>query len=92
MAQDKRLTIRSSTATMEDWAGCVDCFWLTDDRDILKDAGGISMEIAKSHAESEFEKYRIVQKRLYESDFDKLELDTLKPDSLSESRLDGENV
>ncbi len=44
-----------------------------DDRDILKDACKISMEIAKSHAESEFEKYRIVQDRLYTSDFDKLE-------------------
>lgn len=38
-----------------------------------EDAGKISMEIAKSHAESEFEKYRIVQGRLYTSDFDKLE-------------------
>ena len=44
-----------------------------DDRDILKDACKISMEIAKSHAESEFEKYRIVQDRLYTSDFDRLE-------------------
>ena len=39
----------------------------------MKDAGKISMEIAKSHAGSEFEKYRIVQDRLYTSDFDKLE-------------------
>lgn len=58
--------------TMEDWAKRVDKFLLADDRDILKDAGKISMEIAKAHAESEFEKYRIVQDRLYESDFDKL--------------------
>lgn len=78
--------------TMEDWASRVDRFLLADDRDILKDAGRISMEIAKSHAESKFEKYRIVQDRLYESDFDKLELDALKPDSLSESHLDVENV
>ncbi len=78
--------------TMEDWAGRVDRFLLADDRDILKDAGRISMEIAKSHAENEFEKYRIVQDRLYESDFDKLELDNLKPDSLSESRTEKENV
>lgn len=75
MAQDKQLTIRSSTATMEDWAGRVDRFLLADDRDILKDAGRISMEIAKSHAESEFEKYRIVQDCLYESDLNKLEVD-----------------
>lgn len=59
--------------TMEDWAGRIDRFLLADDRDILKDAGKISMEIAKSHAESEFEKYRVVQDRLYESDFDRLE-------------------
>lgn len=58
--------------TMEDWAKRVDKFLLADDRDILKDAGKISMEIAKAHAESEFEKYRIVQDRFYESDFDKL--------------------
>ena len=59
--------------TMEDWAGRIDRFLLADDRAILKDAGKISMEIAKSHAESEFEKYRIVQDRLYTSDFDRLE-------------------
>lgn len=58
--------------TMEDWAARVDKFLLADDRDILKDAGRISMEIAKSHAESEFEKYRVIQDQLYQSDFDKL--------------------
>lgn len=42
------------------------------DRDILQDAGKVSAEIAKAHAESEFEKYRIVQDRLFESDFDRL--------------------
>ena len=61
--------------TMEDWAVRVDRFLFADDRDILKDAGKISMEIAKSHAESEFEKYRILQDRLYQSDFDRLEAD-----------------
>ncbi len=58
--------------TMEDWAARIDKFLLADDRDILKDAGKISMEIAKSRAETEFEKYRIIQDRLYESDFDKI--------------------
>ena len=53
----------------------VDRFLFADDRDILKDAGKISMEIAKSHAESEFETYRILQDRLYQSDFDRLEAD-----------------
>ena len=42
-----------------------------DARDILKDAGKISAKIAKDHAENEFEKYRIVQDRLFESDFDR---------------------
>jgi hypothetical protein len=42
------------------------------DREILQDAGKVSAEIAKAHAESEFEKYRIVQDRLFESDFDRM--------------------
>lgn len=58
--------------TMEDWAKRIDRYLLADDRDLLKDAGKISMAIAKEHAESEFEKYRIVQDKLFESDFDKL--------------------
>ncbi len=58
--------------TMEDWAKRIDKFLLADDRDVLKDAGRITMEIAKEHAESEFEKYRITQDQLFESDFDKL--------------------
>ena len=46
---------------MQDWADRIDKFLLGDDRDILKDAGKISMAIAKDHAESEYEKYRIKQ-------------------------------
>ena len=42
------------------------------DREILQDAGRVSAEIAKAHAESEFEKYRIIQDRLFELDFDKM--------------------
>lgn len=64
--------------TMEDWARRVDKHLLADDRDILKDAGKISMDIAKDHAESEFEKYRIVQDRLFESDFDKMVIESGK--------------
>ncbi|MEY4761296.1 MAG: hypothetical protein RLZZ200_1152, partial [Pseudomonadota bacterium] len=41
------------------------------DRDVLQDAGKVTAEIARAHAESEFEKYRIVQDRLFESDFDR---------------------
>ncbi|MDR3666392.1 MAG: RhuM family protein, partial [Ignavibacteriaceae bacterium] len=63
---------RKVPMTMEDWANRIDKFLLADDRDILKDAGKISMSIAKEHAETEFEKYRIVQDRLFESDFDRL--------------------
>lgn len=66
--------------TMQDWAERIDKFLLSDDRDILKNAGKISMEIAKDHAETEYEKYRIVQDQLFESDFDKImiEADTGK--------------
>ena len=57
--------------TMSDWAKRLDLFLMADDREILSDVGSITAEIAKSHAETEFEKYRIVQDRLYESDFDR---------------------
>lgn len=57
--------------TMADWAKRLDIFLMADDREILTNAGTITAEIAKAHAESEFEKYRIIQDRLYESDFDR---------------------
>lgn len=58
--------------TMEDWATRIDKFLLSDDRDILKDAGNISHEIACDKALTEFEKYRVKQDKLYKSDFDLL--------------------
>lgn len=58
--------------TMEDWSTRIDKFLLADDRDILKDAGKISHEIACDKALTEFEKYRIKQDKLYKSDFDLL--------------------
>ena len=58
--------------TMEVWANRIDKFLLADDRDILKDAGKISHEIACDKALTEFEKYRIKQDKLYKSDFDLL--------------------
>mgnify|MGYP004473407895 FL=1 len=58
--------------TMEDWAIRIDKFLLADDRDILKDAGKISHEIACDKALTEFEKYRVKQDRIYKSDFDLL--------------------
>jgi len=57
--------------TMEDWAKRLDRFLEADDRQILQDSGRISAQIAKEFAESEFEKYRIIQDRLFESDFDR---------------------
>ena len=57
--------------TMEDWSKRLDLFLMADDREILQDAGKITAEIAKAKAETEFEKYRIVQDRLFMSDYDK---------------------
>jgi len=57
--------------TMEDWAKRLDRFLEADDRSILQDSGKISAQLAKEFAESEFEKYRIIQDRLFESDFDR---------------------
>ena len=64
--------------TMEDWAARLNAFLQFNERDILDNPGKVSAEVAKSFAESEFEKYRITQDRLYRSDFDKLidEMDT----------------
>ncbi len=57
--------------TMEDWATRIDRFLDGDDRPILIDSGSVSAEDAKVFAESEFEKYRVIQDRLFESDFDR---------------------
>jgi len=58
--------------TMEDWAQRLDSFLRFNEHEILNDKGKVSAAIAKNFAESEFEKYRIVQDRLFESDFDRL--------------------
>ena len=57
--------------TMEDWSKRLDLFLMADDREVLQDAGKITAEIAKSKAESEFEKYRVIQDRLFVSDYDR---------------------
>ena len=57
--------------TMQGWAERLDIFLAADDRDVLQNAGGITAEIAKAHAETEFEKYRITQDRLFMSDYDR---------------------
>lgn len=58
--------------TMEDWAKRIDKFLDITDRPILSDSGHVSAEQAKEHAETEFEKYRVIQDRLFQSDFDRL--------------------
>jgi hypothetical protein len=63
--------MRKIPMTMEDWAKRLSGFLHLWDREILQDAGKVTAELAKAHAESEFEKYRIVQDRLFESDFDR---------------------
>ena len=58
--------------TMEDWANQFEGLLRLSQKDILTNAGSISMKIAQEHALSEFEKYRITQDKLYQSDFDKV--------------------
>jgi Virulence protein len=60
--------------TMEDWGEQFEGLLRLSKKEILTNAGGISAEIAKQHAETEFEKYRIKQDKLFESDFDKFSL------------------
>ena len=69
---------RKIPMTMEDWAKRLDLFLKFDDREILEHAGTITAEIAKQFAESEFEEYRIIQDRLFESDFDAMTKKILK--------------
>jgi len=63
---------RKIPMTMQDWETRLNRFIEATDRKILQDSGKVTAEIAKAHAECEFEKYRIVQDRLFESDFDKM--------------------
>lgn len=67
---------RNIPMTMEDWEKRLNGFLELWDSEILQDAGKVTVALAKKHAESEFEKYRIIQDKLYKSDFDKfLELE-----------------
>ena len=63
---------RKIPMTMQDWETRLNRFIEATDREVLQDAGKVTAEIAKAHAESEFEKYRILQDRLFESDFDRI--------------------
>ena len=58
--------------TMADWASKLDAFLQFNDAEVLQDKGKVTAEIAKAFAESEFEQYRVIQDRLYQSDFDRL--------------------
>jgi len=69
LAED--MALRQIPMTMADWELRLNRFIEATDREVLQDAGKVTAAIAKAHAESEFEKYRIVQDRLYESDFDR---------------------
>ncbi len=76
LAEDR--ASRHIPMTMEDWTRRLDLFLNADDREILQDAGKITAEIAKAKAETEFEKYRIVQDILFMSDYDKYLLELEK--------------
>lgn len=65
--------------TMEDWAKRIDKFLALTDRPVLTDAGHVSAEQAKEYAETEFEKYRVIQDKLFQSDFDRFNDNDLLP-------------
>jgi len=68
LAED--MALRQIPMSMQDWEVRLNRFIEATDRAVLQDAGKVTAEIARAHAETEFEKYRIAQDRLYQSDFD----------------------
>ena len=78
LAED--MALRQIPLTMEDWESRLNKFIEATDREILQNAGKVTAEIAKAHAKSEFEKYRIIQDRLFESDFDRIVKKQLPPE------------
>ena len=74
----ENMTLRHIPLTMQDWEKRLNSFIEMFDYGILQDAGKVSAEIAKLHAETEFEKYRVIQDRLFMSDFDKYMLELEK--------------
>ena len=75
----ERMAQRHIPMTMEDWAKRIDIILEASGDAVLADAGKITAEFAKSFAESEFEKYRIIQDKLFQSDFDRFNDDNLLP-------------
>jgi hypothetical protein len=73
------MALRQIPMTMEDWESRLNKFIDATDRKILQNAGKVTAEIAKAHAESEFEKYRIIQDKVFESDFDRIVNNQLSP-------------
>ena len=73
----ERMAKRHIPMTMEVWEKRFDIILEASDYRILTDAGSVSHEFAQSFAETEFEKYRVIQDRIFESDFDRFELPTL---------------
>lgn len=67
----ERRAKRHIPMTMEDWASRIDAYLSSDERPLLPDSGKVSHEFAKQYAETEFEKYRVIQDKLFSSDFDK---------------------
>ena len=67
----ERMAKRHIPMTMEDWAKQIDVILAAGGNEVLQTAGSVTAEEAKEHAETEFEKYRIIQDRLFQSDFDK---------------------
>ena len=83
----ERMAKRHIPMTMEDWAKRIDIILEAGGDAILKDAGKITAKFAKEFAESEFEKYRVIQDRLFRSDFDRLsdgDMPTIDPNSIIE--------
>lgn len=83
----ERMAKRHIPMTMEDWAKRIDIILEAGGDAILQDAGKITAEYAKEFAESEFEKYRVIQDRLFRSDFDRLsdgDMPTIDPNSVIE--------
>jgi len=77
----ERMAKRHIPMTMEDWAKRIDIILEATGDPVLTDAGKITAEFAKSFAESEFEKYRIIQDRLFQSDFDRFNDNLLSLDT-----------
>lgn len=86
----ENMTRRKIPLTMQDWETRLNSFIAMFEYGLLKDVGKVSAEIAKLHAESEFEKYRIVQDKLFESDYDRYihELERLQQQQKDKSKSD----